>query len=77
MRPRTNSGHSLSRFSVPLLPKPQIVERQKQIIAELIRDGFSPKDAHGVTVALLKKVAQRSADDPILKRATNLIGKGG
>ena len=24
MRPRTNSGHSLSRFSVPLLPKPQV-----------------------------------------------------
>jgi hypothetical protein len=22
MRPRTNRGHSLSRFSVPLLPKP-------------------------------------------------------
>src|ERR1700732_3839570 len=26
MRPRTNSGHSLSRFSVPLLPKPQYAE---------------------------------------------------
>src|SRR6516225_2683941 len=24
MRPRTNSGHSLSQFSVPLLPKPQL-----------------------------------------------------
>src|SRR5271165_5229748 len=24
MRPRTNSGHSLSRFSVPLLPKPHV-----------------------------------------------------
>src|SRR5258707_123961 len=25
MRPRTNSGHSLSRFSVPLLPKPHLL----------------------------------------------------
>jgi hypothetical protein len=25
MRPRTNSGHSLSRFSVPLLPKPLVL----------------------------------------------------
>jgi hypothetical protein len=28
MRSRTNSGHSLSRFSVPLLPKPQSPARR-------------------------------------------------
>src|SRR5215813_7357244 len=54
----------------------EIVEQQKQIIAGLIQDGFPPKDAHGVTVALLKQVAQRSADDPILKTMANLIRKG-
>src|SRR5260370_11732213 len=30
MRPRTNSGHSLSRFSVPLLPKPHLLEARSE-----------------------------------------------
>ena len=34
MRPRTNSGHSLSRFSVPLLRKPRdgVIRRAEALI---------------------------------------------
>jgi hypothetical protein len=35
MRPRTNSGHSLSRFSVPLLPKPQYAKEVYSLYVEM------------------------------------------
>ncbi len=54
----------------------EILKQQERIIAALIKDGFPPKDAQTVTVALLKRIAQRSADDPLLKAAAGLIGKG-
>ena len=41
MRPRTNSGHSLSRFSVPLLPKPQVEKRALDCLIPIAKQSFS------------------------------------
>lgn len=58
------------------LQEADILKQQEQIIAALIKDGFPPKDAQAVTVVLLKRIARRAADDPVLKAAAWLIGKG-
>lgn len=57
------------------LKEVEILKQQEQIIAALIKDGFPPGDARVVTVALLKQIAKRNADDPVLKAAAGLIGK--
>jgi len=58
------------------LHEAEILGRQQQVIAALIRDGFQPKEAQAVTQALLRRIAQRTADDPLLKAAAGLVGKG-
>lgn len=58
------------------LKEAEILKQQEQVIAALIKDGFPPNDARAVTVALLKRIAQRSAEDPVLKAAAVLVGKG-
>ena len=59
------------------LHEAEVLGQQQQVIAALIRDGFQPKEAQAVTAALLRRIAQRTADDPLLKAAAGLIGKGG
>src|SRR5271166_2983221 len=45
MRPRTNSGHSLSRFSVPLLPKPRLRERIAALAPAILPKGVGAYSA--------------------------------
>jgi hypothetical protein len=44
MRPRTNSGHSLTRFSVPLLPKPHV--RVKTEAARILHERKINPEGH-------------------------------
>jgi len=52
-----------------------IAEQQAQVIADLIDAGFPPKDAQAAAVALLKGIAKRTGDDPVLKKVSTLVGK--
>jgi hypothetical protein len=52
-----------------------IAEQQAQVIADLIDAGFPPKDARATAVALLKGIAKRTGDDPVLKKALAMAGK--
>jgi hypothetical protein len=53
----------------------QLLERQEEVIAALIADGFPPREARATVVALLKGIAKRTDDDPVFKAATALLGK--
>ncbi len=57
------------------LNEAEILREQEQVIAALITDGYPPQDAQAVTVALLKQIAKRNADDPVLTTAAGLLGK--
>ena len=52
-----------------------IARQQAQVIADLIDAGFPPKDAQATAVALLKGIAKRTVDDPVLKKALAMAGK--
>ena len=52
-----------------------IAEQQAQVIADLFDAGFPPKDARATAVALLKGIAKRTGDDPVLKKALAMAGK--
>ena len=52
-----------------------IAKQQAQVIADLIDAGFPPKDAQAAASALLKGVAKRTGDDPVLKKALAMVGK--
>ena len=54
----------------------EVLRRQEQVIADLIREGFPPKQAQAAVVALLKAIAKRTDDDPALKTARRLLGPG-
>ncbi len=51
----------------------EVAKRQRQLIAALVQDGFPPKDAQAVAVALLKEIAKGTEDDPALKTAIALV----
>jgi hypothetical protein len=63
MRPRTNSGHSLSRFSVPLLPKPQPVVLDPSDKLASIRENYLL-----VTVVFLSPSAEKESCEKICAR---------
>jgi hypothetical protein len=52
-----------------------IAKQQAQVIADLIDAGFPPKGARATAVALLKGIAKRTVDDPVLKKALAMAGK--
>ena len=52
-----------------------IAKQQAQVITDLIDAGFPPKDAQATAVALLKGIAKRTGDDPVLKKALAMAGK--
>ena len=52
----------------------EVLKKQEEVISALIDDGFPPEDAQAVTTAMLHNIAKRSADDPVLKKATGLLG---
>jgi len=52
-----------------------IAKQQTQLINDLVSAGFPPKDAQATTVALLKNIATRSADDPVFSTLRGLLGK--
>ncbi len=54
----------------------EILRQQEHILAGLIKDGFSAKEALAVTKALLAHAANRDKNDAVLKAAAGLIGKG-
>ena len=58
------------------LAETDIAKQQTQLITDLVSTGFPPKDAQATTVALLKHIATRSADDPIFATVRGLLGKG-
>ena len=53
----------------------QVASEQERLIAALIKDGFPPKQAQAVAVALLQNLAERNADDPVLKAAESLLAE--
>ena len=55
----------------------EIAERRARIIQGLVADGFEPEKAQAVTEGLLKQIAKRTEDDPVLQKAVALIGTGG
>lgn len=55
----------------------EIAERRARIVAGLVADGFEPEKAQAVTEGLLKQIAKRADDDPVLQKAVALIGTGG
>lgn len=54
-----------------------LAERQARITKQLIADGFPPDQALSATESLLKQIAKRTEDDPVLQKAVALIGTGG
>ena len=54
----------------------EIAERRVRIIQGLVADGFEPEKAQAVTEGLLKQIAKRTEDDPVLQKAVKLIGTG-
>ena len=58
------------------LNEAEILKQQETIVSALIKDGFPPKEAKAVTVALLKGIARRNSDDIVLRTAVRLMGKG-
>ena len=52
-----------------------IARQQAQVIADLIDAGFPPKDAQAAAFALLKGIAKRTVDDPVLKKALAMVAK--
>jgi hypothetical protein len=58
------------------LNEAEILKQQERIISALIKDGFPPREAKAVTATLLKRIAQRNADDIVLRTAARLAGKG-
>jgi hypothetical protein len=50
-----------------------LLERQEQVIAALIQDGFPPKEARATVLALHKALTDRGGDDPALKAARVLL----
>lgn len=42
----------------------EILKKQEDVIAALIKDGFSPEEAQVVTTNMLHNIANRSSDDP-------------
>ena len=53
-----------------------LATQQTQLITDLVTAGFPRKDAQATVVALLKNIATRSADDPVLTTMRGLLGKG-
>ena len=51
------------------------VARQTEIVADLVSQGFSAKEATAVVTALLNGIQKRSADDPILKACLSVYQK--
>ena len=65
MRPRTNSCHSLSRFSVPLLPKPQdalsrgrLNRRDLSGGVRFVSGASCVTDQHSTTVSPIESIMQ-------------------
>ena len=52
----------------------EVLKKQEEVIAALIEEGFYPKDAQAVTIALLENIAKRSSDNPAFKKAVGLLG---
>ena len=72
MRPRTNSSDSLSRFSVPLLPKPHLCAvtvfcalrirahpRPLHTSSKRSRNRFQRRAAHGIICFLFLKIVEQ------------------
>jgi hypothetical protein len=54
----------------------ELLRKQEEVISALIEDGFPPEQAKAVTVALLKQISKRGADDPAIKAAASILGLG-
>ena len=68
------AAYALYRFVKDYLDS-KTLKRQAEVIKMLIEAGFPLELAKTTVVALLKRIAKRTADDPALKKAFDLIGK--
>ena len=55
------------------LNEQEILRQREPVIAALIHDGFEPDKASIVVNTLLENIAKRSANDPALQIANNII----
>lgn len=53
----------------------EILKKQAEVIAALTKEKIPPEMAKTTVVELLERIAKRTADDPVLKKAFNLVGK--
>lgn len=51
----------------------EILEERAKIVGDLMEKGLSLKDAQAFMTTSLKSMEQLSADDPVMKKVTNLL----
>lgn len=54
----------------------KILKKQAEVIKMLIEAGFPPELARATVISLLDRTAKRIEDDPVFKKAIDLVGKG-
>ena len=55
----------------------EVLKRQTEVIRTLVEEAGFPRElAQATVVALLTGIAKRTKDDPVLKKAFDLVGKG-
>ena len=52
------------------------LKQQAEVIKTLVEAGFKPELAQATVIALLSRIAKRTEDDPVFRKALNLIGEG-